>query len=95
MKDNFLISVIVPVYNIKKEYLERCIESICNQTYQNLEINLKKGKQILNGEKALNYLRYRKGYTEGELQRDEAQLQFVQNLILQKNNVENLKKIPA
>lgn len=62
--------------------------------YQNLEINLKKGKQILNGENALNYLRYRKGYTEGELQRDEAQLQFVQNLILQKNNVENLKKLP-
>lgn len=62
--------------------------------YQNLEINFKKGKQILNGENALNYLRYRKGYTEGELQRDEAQLQFVQNLILQKNNAENLKKLP-
>lgn len=34
------ISVIVPVYNIEKEYLERCIKSICNQTYQNLEILL-------------------------------------------------------
>ena len=40
MKDNFLISVIVPVYNIKKEYLERCIESICKQTYKNIEIIL-------------------------------------------------------
>jgi len=32
-----LISIIVPVYNIK-EYLERCMESICCQTYNNLEI---------------------------------------------------------
>ena len=40
MKDGFKISVIVPVYNIKREYLERCIRSICNQTYQNLEIIL-------------------------------------------------------
>ena len=31
------ISVIVPVYNTKKE-LPRCIESICKQTYKDLEI---------------------------------------------------------
>ncbi len=35
-----LISVIVPVYNIESEYLERCIRSICNQTYENLDIIL-------------------------------------------------------
>lgn len=40
MKDNPLLSVIVPVYNINREYLERCITSICNQTYHNLEILL-------------------------------------------------------
>ena len=34
-----LISVIVPVYKVEK-YLDRCIESIVNQTYQNLEIIL-------------------------------------------------------
>ena len=34
-----LISVIVPVYNIK-EYLSRCVASICAQTYRNLEIIL-------------------------------------------------------
>ena len=36
---NPLISIIVPVYNTK-EYLPRCIESIRNQTYHNLEIIL-------------------------------------------------------
>lgn len=39
MSDKFLISVIVPVYNIK-DYLERCVRSIMGQTYSNLEILL-------------------------------------------------------
>lgn len=34
-----LISVVVPVYNMEK-YLSRCIDSILDQTYQNLEIIL-------------------------------------------------------
>lgn len=36
---NPLISVIVPVYKVE-EYLDKCVESIVNQTYQNLEIVL-------------------------------------------------------
>lgn len=36
---NKLVSVIVPVYNVEK-YLSRCIDSIINQTYKNLEIIL-------------------------------------------------------
>ncbi len=36
---NDLISVIIPVYNVEK-YLNRCIESVANQTYKNLEIIL-------------------------------------------------------
>ena len=36
---NDLISVIVPVYNVKN-YLEKCLDSIINQTYKNLEIIL-------------------------------------------------------
>ena len=34
-----LISVIVPVYKVEK-YLDRCVESIVGQTYENLEIIL-------------------------------------------------------
>lgn len=34
-----LISVIVPVYNVEK-YIHRCVDSILNQTYRNLEIIL-------------------------------------------------------
>ncbi len=35
----YLISVIIPVYNVEK-YLDECVESIVNQTYKNLEIIL-------------------------------------------------------
>ena len=34
-----LISVVVPVYNVEK-YIDKCINSIINQTYKNLEIIL-------------------------------------------------------
>lgn len=39
MKSNTLVSIIVPVYGTAK-YLPECIESICNQTYSNLQIIL-------------------------------------------------------
>ena len=34
-----LISIIVPVYKVEK-YLDKCIESLVNQTYTNIEIIL-------------------------------------------------------
>ena len=39
MREQTLISVIVPVYNIL-DCLERCVKSICGQTWENLEILL-------------------------------------------------------
>lgn len=36
---NELISIIVPVYKVEN-YLQRCVESLINQTYQNIEIIL-------------------------------------------------------
>lgn len=36
---NDLISIIVPVYNVEK-YINKCLQSILNQTYSNLEIIL-------------------------------------------------------
>lgn len=39
MKESPLISVIVPIYKVE-QYLDKCIKSITNQTYKNLEIFL-------------------------------------------------------
>lgn len=35
-----LVTIIIPIYNIEREYLERCVKSVCNQTYGELEIIL-------------------------------------------------------
>ena len=37
--DEVLISVVVPIYNVE-HYLKKCVDSICHQTYRNLEIIL-------------------------------------------------------
>ena len=39
MKFNVEVSVVVPIYNVEK-YLKRCVNSIINQTYKNIEIIL-------------------------------------------------------
>lgn len=40
LKYNPLISIIVPVYNVDRVFLCKCLDSILNQTYQNFEICL-------------------------------------------------------
>lgn len=37
--ENCLVSIIIPVYNVK-QYLNRCIDSVINQVYRNIEIIL-------------------------------------------------------
>ena len=39
MRNNLLISIIIPVYNVEP-YLEKCLDSVIGQTYPNLEIIL-------------------------------------------------------
>lgn len=55
--NNPLISVVVPVYNMEK-YLERCINSLITQTYENLEIILVNDCSTDNSEKIIeNYIK--------------------------------------
>ena len=37
MEDNFKISIIIPIYNVEK-HLKKCLDSVINQTYKNIEI---------------------------------------------------------
>ena len=39
MKNNRLVSIIIPIYNVEK-YISKCIESCLKQTYKNVEIIL-------------------------------------------------------
>lgn len=50
---------------------------------QNLYINLKKGMQTLDGEKAEQFIRFRSGYIEGDIGRMDAQKLFMSALIKQ------------
>jgi LCP family protein required for cell wall assembly len=50
---------------------------------QNLYINLKKGKQKLDGDQAVQFLRYRKGYKSGDIGRVEAQQNFMKEAFKQ------------
>jgi len=66
---------------------------------QDLHIHLKKGRQILDGEKAVQFVRYRKGnrkgegYVNGDIDRIAAQQQFIKALIAQKAKVKYLSRI--
>ena len=37
MGKNIVVSIVVPVYNVEI-YLKKCLDSLCNQTYKNIEI---------------------------------------------------------
>lgn len=59
-----------------------------------LHINIKKGRQVLDGEKSLQYLRYRKGYANQDLGRIEAQQNFMKEAIKQGLKPTNIIKLP-
>ncbi|MGL5439292.1 MAG: LCP family protein [Filifactoraceae bacterium] len=59
-----------------------------------LSIHLKKGIQTLNGEKAMEFLRFRKGYVDQDLGRINAQQQFLESLIRKVLSPASITKIP-
>jgi len=66
--------------------------------YQNLHIHLKKGKQVLDGKKAEQFVRYRKGnhqgegYEDGDLGRIKMQQLFIEEFVKQKIKLKYLLK---
>lgn len=71
-----------------------------NQTRDNLYIDLQPGLQVLNGEQAMHYLRWRKnsdgtGYVDGDIGRIGAQQVFVEELIKQSLQPRNIIRIPS
>ena len=58
-------------------------DMVYSDPYQNLEIDIKQGKQILSGKEACNFLRFRR-YPDGDLSRVKMQQMFVRELIKQK-----------
>lgn len=59
-------------------------------------IDLEEGTQVLNGEKAEQFLRFRSGYANADLGRVEAQRSFIKAFIktvLKKENITNIPKI--
>jgi len=53
---------------------------------QGLSIHLKKGQQVLNGKKAEDFIRFREGYVEADMGRQDAQKLFISALIQQLKN---------
>ena len=60
---------------------------------QNLYIHLKKGVQVLDGDKAIQLLRFRK-YAMADIQRNSVQQDFVKAIFEQKANISYFTKIP-
>ena len=70
------------------------MDMLYDDPYQDLRIDLKEGVQTLDGEMACQLLQFRQGYPQGDLSRIQLQQQFLQELLRQKLNSENLAKAP-
>lgn len=60
---------------------------------QNLHIDLKAGKQLLGGEKAMELVRFRKGYASQDIQRTKVQQEFLRALAKKVLSVSSLTKL--
>ena len=74
------------------------INMIYDDPYQDFHIYILKGNQVLNGKKAEQFVRFRQnndgsGYPRGDLQRMEAQREFVMATVKQMISIESLSNI--
>lgn len=65
-----------------------------DDSWQNLHIHLKKGVQVLDGEKAMQLVRFRR-YSEGDIKRVEVQQNFMKALIKECLSIQHWGKIKA
>ena len=73
------------------------VDMAYDDPYKDLHINLKKGRQFLNGEQVCSLLQFRKnndgtGYSDGDLSRIRVSQEFIKELFNQKFNKDNLDK---
>ena len=73
------------------------VDMAYDDPYKDLHINLKKGRQFLNGEQVCSLLQFRKnndgtGYSDGDLSRIKVSQEFIKELFNQKFNKDNLDK---
>ncbi len=64
-----------------------------NDPSQNLHIDLKAGRQTLDGEKAMELVRFRKGYASQDIQRTKVQQEFLRALAKKVLSVSSLTKL--
>ena len=62
---------------------------------QNLDINISAGYQWLSGEKALQVVRYRAGYADGDIGRIGTQQDFLKAVAKQMLSIDNIPNLPA
>lgn len=60
-----------------------------------LEIDIEEGLQTLDGDKAMQFLRFRKGYSNQDLGRIEAQQDFIKSAIDKAMSPKNIIKLPS
>lgn len=76
-------------------YFDVPIDMIYKDGAQGLDINIKKGYQLLSGEDAVKVLRFRKGYPNGDLGRIKTQHDFIKAMAEQMLDVGNIPNLGA
>ncbi len=76
-------------------YFDVPIDMIYKDGSQGLDINIKKGYQLLSGEDAVKVLRFRKGYPNGDLGRIKTQHDFIKAMADQMLDVGNIPNLGA